>query len=284
MKINSINSLLAPSFYNVKNKNMQPLVQFRGTYTDVFEKSFQNPDENVPFGVDKSLLKKSKFHLRYKLQNCSQDIVEAAKETAKLTKTFKKALDKEYGKENYVVVSIGTSPALIGKGLELMGTDVRYVPISGIRFLHPEECPPETVKKKMGKNYLKFLNSIGLNKDKVNKDDRKYILCDYTASGNSLKFAHYVATDVLGMDKDKIVSLSLNDFLKQYLKDQEDEKQLRVLYNYISNYLSCQNAEYYSDVPHVDCKELPNFDLSMARLMGMSHKTDKFDMALRCFL
>ena len=109
-------------------------------------------------------------------------------------------------------------------------------------------------------------------------------MCDYTASGRSLSLADYVANNVLGIKRDKIEPLSLNEFLSEYVESNGNDEQIYLLDDYIDRYLANQNAAKYSDVPHLDYRELPAFDLDVLKIMGMKEDSQKFDEALRCYL
>ena len=257
---------------------------FKALSLDTFEKRAANKKQNVPFGVDKSLIKGLHPFLKTEVSKYPYDIVRAAKDTAQMTKITKKALDGKYGKDNWVFVSIGTSPALIGKGLELLGEDVRYVPISGIRYTRMGHKNKDMIREKMGQSYIEYLNSIGLSKEKIAKDKRKYIICDFTSLGTSLNNAEDVAKNVLNIDEDKIAAVSINDLLSDYSNAHCSSKTQKCVADYINNYFVHQEAEDYGNIPHIDYKELKSFNLEEAVKKGANLDAEAFERALRYYL
>ena len=136
MRINSIN----PFYINYNKCSEKPLIN-RGLNCDVFEKSisFEGNKKNSynPFGVDKSCIEKSKNQdavFKF-IGPLPYGIVEVSYPSVHSAIQMKEYFDEEYGKDGWAFVSIGTSPAGIGKALEFMGEDVRYVPISDLRYL-----------------------------------------------------------------------------------------------------------------------------------------------------
>ncbi|MDD3722657.1 MAG: hypothetical protein PHW92_09245 [Lutibacter sp.] len=122
------------------------------------------------------------------------------------SKIVKDNLDKMYP-NGYVFVSIGRSPAVIGKALECQGVDVRYCPISELRY----SFPPEDVLKKRTEPYKKYLESIGLSPDEIEKHPEKtYVFVDYEFSGTTLKNFERLFTFLMGKQLPNVVFKSLN--------------------------------------------------------------------------
>ena len=117
----------------------------------------------------------------------------------------KNYLDKKYGKDGYVVITIGRSLSSIGKvlGYKIGEDRVKNIPLSEAKK-YLDDSFIEKEKRNGGIAALKkFLNSIGLNKEKIEQSDKRYIIMDYCNSGKSLKGATKLLTrdDVLGNRK-----------------------------------------------------------------------------------
>ena len=122
MKIQSINPLY--QYKNIPiNNNFANKVNNASTQ-DTFITSFKAKDERVTL-ANKALSKQNKLDINsYKNLSLKEKFAihtttllstkEQAKETVKIAKFLKDTLDKDYGKNKYVFVSIGTSPACIG--------------------------------------------------------------------------------------------------------------------------------------------------------------------------
>ena len=118
-----------------------------------------------------------------------QEATTAAKDTLPIAQKIKDFLDKKFGKGKYTFVSIGRSPVMVGRTLECMGVETKYVPISG---LHPRynvdgEMVDNTLSYMILNKYIEYLKSIGLSRQKIKKSDKKFIFYDYTSSGDTLR-------------------------------------------------------------------------------------------------
>lgn len=125
--------------------------------------------------------------------------------TIEIGKAYAKKMNELYP-QGYMFVSIGRSPALIGKMLEFQGVDVKYCPISGLRG-HNDDF-----SQKMIIEYKKYLQSIGLSKDAVVKSDKPIIFTDFTNCGKSLgRFQDLLQRSEINITEDeKVKFLSLN--------------------------------------------------------------------------
>lgn len=209
-------------------------------------------EKKFPFCVDKRHLEDIKDNPN---PSCDEDYapikisaLNNAQAGVQIGRHLKEYYDATYGKEKYVIVSIGTSPAPAAKAMEYMGTDVRYVPISGLG--HVKITDKAQIDKYMTKDYKSFLDSIGITKEKIEDDDKQYIFLDYTYSGKTLENINFVLREGLGIDERKFSCDSLNDVLNKYLKTAQGMHT-----NYINK---CINSEIGEDcgIPHIEYNRL----------------------------
>ena len=260
MKINPIKFHNILNFYPAINR----VPSFCGLKEDVFEKQTEN--SNTPYGVDNSIKKMSKNSNGRVLDYItSGGMRQMAEETYEMAKLAEKRFDKKYGENNYIIVSIGTSPAGIAKSLELRGHDVRYLPISEIRNARPAKVLRYMSSDKHPE-YMEYLDFIGIRKDEINESKKPYLFIDYTVSGKTLgaleKFAYQN-----GVDPKKARFLSINDELDKYTSGNL-RKNARVR-QYFNDYCLTQTIGRFSGIPHI-----PFYETS---LIAESNKDPYFD-------
>ena len=209
----------------------------------------------VPFGVEESILKRPDRIQKIKINKIPLGCRELAKETVYLANLTEKMLDEEYGKDNWVFVSIGTSPAGIGKALQIMGHDVRYVPITA--FGRMNDASYLSGQKGAG-DYKNFLDKIGLNKETISKDKRDYVVCDYTASGDTLDNVQFVARNKLGIDDENVDYVSINNALEHYAIDNYSIRDFNKVEEYIERHMGFETIGEICGVPHLHYKNLEN--------------------------
>ena len=249
---------------------------------DVFEKNTninlnQTNNTNVPFGVDQELKTKTDINLD-NLPQVSGRTTDIAHDTVKVAKLMKVMLDSTYGKGNYTFVSIGTSPAGVGKALELMGEDVRYLPISSLAYMDKSDVVKYGDIEKHPE-YKNFLHSIGISKKEINKGKKDFVFCDYTFSGKTLKILENMARKA-GLREDKAHFISMNDSLLEFF---QNERQRKPLNEYFEEYCLSQVMEDYAGIPHVDYNETKNID-SIIKNRKKSKLDKKFELLLQYFI
>lgn len=137
--------------------------------------------------------------------------------------TIESVFDKQYGKGNYVVISIGRSLSSISKLLEhRIGKDnVKNIPLSSVEGFYHSCADIEDYRGRVNdmvylegfNSYKRYLDSIGLDKQTVETSGKNYIIMDYAASGKSLKGAYTILTidELLGNKKRNITMASMRD-------------------------------------------------------------------------
>lgn len=112
----------------------------------------------------------------------------------------------------YTFISIGRSPAVIGKALEYQGIDVKYCPISELSssMFNAKDMILKFKQEKVIK-YKNYLDSIGLSSEEIKKSKKSYIFVDYTKSGDSLKiFKVLLERPEIGISSNNVQYKSLN--------------------------------------------------------------------------
>ncbi|MCD7878467.1 MAG: hypothetical protein LUG16_00870 [Candidatus Gastranaerophilales bacterium] len=191
-------------------------------------------------------------------------IIKAAESNYELGLVLKKYLDKIYGEDKYVFVSIGTSPAGLARVLEFSGTQTKYLPISKIR--KPDSMKLSEYKNgdmKL-KNYGDFLKKQKITKEDINNSEKKYLFVDYESSGNSLKnFQKLLDVNYDIKENDKIKFLSLNTIMQMMCTSEsfspfKQERLLKDMDSYMFHYLQCHYIEDFAGIPHCSIKKLEN--------------------------
>ena len=289
MCINSINQIFPVNFSGLDKKSASlPFCDFNN---DVFEKRTEGVSivnsrikenskrQRVPFGVNKDIASLGKERIGQTVEKASRRNKLAAERTVLMAKTTEKIFDKKYGKNNYVVVSIGTSPAGIAKGLELMGHDVRYAPITNLENMYDytfDECYKISEIFDPNKKYKNFLDSIGLNKNEIKKDKKHYVVIDYTDEGICLETVQKVAKNVLGIESSNVHYLSINDELENYADENGSESLQKEVKTYKNCYFQMSFMELFAGIPHLNCRNLDEID----NLLSQNKTIDDFNFEI----
>lgn len=255
MQINHINQIYKN--FNINFGSKSPGSKFRtGLSEDVFEKTCYGNlhTKSIPFssGADYiRYIRTGSKETELKLSNISKETKEAAEKSLKAAIAMKGQFDKEFGRDNYVFVSIGTSPAGIARGFEFLGVETKYIPISGVgRTMYNVD---ELLEIQDTKEYAKFLDSIGLTKEQTERNGKHLIFCDYTSEGTTLRAAEYVAREVRNLPEDKLHFRSVQEVLK---KASETEEEKEFFEQYVIDYLRDLKIEKYSNTPHLECTDV----------------------------
>ncbi len=150
-------------------------------------------------------------------------------------------MSKHFGDfKDYTILSIGRSLATCCETLRHMGADIKFLPMSGLR----ENNSIYKITPRGVAAYGKYLSSIGLSKEQIrNNPTHKYIIMDYTCTGNSLKNAHEFLT------LEELLSKAPN------IETLKTEDCLDWIYNGI---LSGQLLKMYSPIEQLHLGELEN--------------------------
>ena len=131
--------------------------------------------------------------------------------------------DRQFGKNNYVVITIGRSLSSISKALEVkIGEDnVKNIPLSAANELFTtgeslddyERCLKSLTDLHGFNTFKQYLSSIGLDKETIENSGKQYVIMDFAASGRSLAGAYTILTsnELLGNKKRNITTASMAD-------------------------------------------------------------------------
>lgn len=197
---------------------------------------------------------------------CSEYIRQKAKNTsfvnskpedvAKIIVALKKGFDNKYGKNNYRIISIGTSPAVLAEGLKNIGADVAFMPISCLRDCEavgdiPLEVAVDRASKYRNlKTALKYLKQQGVSSRQTEKDGKVNILFDYSSTGGTLfKISNILqnsAETKIPKEYLKIESLG-NAIMKSFGCESEENKKIADIF---MSDVFFEAAEMVGNVPH----------------------------------
>ena len=109
---------------------------------------------------------------------------------------IKTCLDSEFGSGKYKVITIGQSLSSIGKvlGYKIGEENVINLPMSQTSKYQFMVTIQELEQDGSISRYREYLKKLGLEKNKIEKSDKQYILMDYCLSGKSLRGATKLLT------------------------------------------------------------------------------------------
>ncbi len=198
-----------------------------------YYEQFKKEKEQERRMLSKEYFKKDPTETEQELIECFIKIFTEPKDAAKCALTLKKTYDNDYGKKNYRIISVGTSPAFITQIMPSLGCEVIYLPISNI------SDGVEKANSTKLSQISKYLKDKGINNEKTN------IILDYVNNGGSIYNCKRII-EQLGIDKDKIVLSSLFDELANSDNYKEEELE-KIFYD-----VAYEKVENFSNVPHFD--------------------------------
>lgn len=155
--------------------------------------------------------------------------------------------------EGYVFVVIGRSHAVIGKALEYQGIDVKYCPMSNLRYFDNNLFKEKLLSEKMKGgllSYNKYLKEIKLSEEEIKKNNKKYIFTDYTRTGTSLiNFKYLINSPEINISSPNILYKSLND-------DILNPDNSNLLKSKLKHYFKRNVFKDYSPFEKLDCEDL----------------------------
>ena len=168
------------------------------------------------------------------------------KDVATCAIAMKRNLDDEFGEGKYRIISIGTSPYQMTQAMEYLGSEVIYVPISGLRGFNGEE--------ESYKDYVNFKRVMEYLKTKIPKDNKDAILIDFTYSGKTLRTFASVVEEAGIIPFDRINTRSLLLFAHDCLLNISDKKDapLDDFYFYLQEDMYYSAVANISNVPHFE--------------------------------
>lgn len=280
MYVNSISNLYP---CNINNLSKRTSIPFSGLFADIFtikdkeayNKKLAEKVLNKTDKVDLDFYNKTTTKERSIIpQTISGKMREVADYNFQVGVEFKKYLDKKYGKDKYVFVSIGTSPAGIGKVLQYMGAEVKFLPISA---LNADDAYETLAKDEKGKRaYKKFLNEQGISTENIKNSDKQYLFYDYAYRGITIKRFEEVLKNIFDVDTDldNVHFIKLNDEIPSVQRNSLWLTR-QVSDDYIDKYLRFPFVERYAGMPHLKYTELDKIN---------DVKNEKHDLETKKFI
>lgn len=289
------NSAIKSTFYPYysSQKLKFPNTSFCGLTTDKFERS----KEVSNYQKAKNLLSSTKkiTPLEYRKLTPAQisavnnyETKEAVDDNIAVALPLKDFLDKKYGKDKYVFVSIGTSPAPLGRVFEFSGVETKYLPISDLRYSTGYR---DVVEAEYFYDYEKFLEEQGISKKNIEDSKKTFVFYDFTASGKTLRIFRDLMLKHLGLPEKQTDFRSLNedilalrDEIRKIKPDVITDRKLLKKFNikdpsfansYIGNYLAFSESSKYGGIAHLDYRnfyqlnDAKNFESKSAKIYNL---------------
>lgn len=210
--------------------------------------------------------------LKARTETLFQNEFEAMCDMAELTEKW---LDKMYGKDNWVFVSIGRSLEGLADALAYKGHDTKILPISGIHSLNL--TADEIAHQEDFKIYEKFLKKNGISKSAIEKDRRHYVFADYCYSGATIQTVKKLLKYNLGIDSKNV---DFKDFVALY-KDAYSEasaKRKCTKPSKIENMLTLCDFKSFCRTARVECSDLASVTQSQTVEQPLNSKLFHFKL------
>lgn len=212
MKIQSINRIYFPTYkkasfeekkevnFCAKKENKNPKekisikeILFKKAFEEVYFMEFLDKKGKLTKEEISEIFKKHPLTLiqSCKIAEMNEEKIKTAPETfAKSALNLKRYFDKKY--KDYTIVSVGTSPAIFTEQMQLLGSDIIFLPITGLREEYEEYTGrnilkpgrPKELKYSNLQRCLNYLSAKGLG-EFTRKDNKKIIILDYMSTGNT---------------------------------------------------------------------------------------------------
>ena len=186
-------------------------------------------------------------------ESCGYDVRMAASYSVDMGIELEKYFSDMFGKDDWTYVSIGNSPAGIGRVLQFMGIETRFLPISNLKNV-PSFTDLSEYDDKFPQ-YGEFLKEQGLTQEKINETGKTYLFTDYVYTGRSIKTFKKMMMDKFGITSPKVLYPTLNAHLEKAISD-EDSALGYYRREYIRKYLRDARIEQYVGIPHIKIEEL----------------------------
>lgn len=230
---------------------------------DEFFKTFLNKKGKISKKEYAEIIKKhpSAIIKAQKLLEKEKPTQSSPKEVAQAARKLKEKYDKEY-KNGYIIASIGTSPSPITEVMSVLGSDVIFIPASGLgrietskNYIFRNQYP--TVASRLT-NVQHIINYAKKNGIKRNRKET-LILLDYCNSGTSLSNLCDIFIEEKLYTPERIHDKSiLNDLIETTnLKVHNSDFRLEEYAN-IAHDMYYSNSEKVSNVPHFYVYEQEN--------------------------
>ncbi len=175
---------------------------------------------------------------------------------AKAAIAIRKMVDCERKIDDPRIISIGTSPAAIANVMELMGSDVTYLPISGFSgFYSSYTYDDDDImgmfkdQSRNAKTCFEYLKSKGFEGDCGGKP---VIILDYSDSGNTLYNTRLMLEERNNIKRDDIITFPVGKILSAYSQIFDSELLSRKEQFELDRNMFYEHVAKISSTPHFE--------------------------------
>lgn len=243
-----IDKITTNSFSTINSDYQKPK---DNTWSFLYENNDNQSEYNYAKGIQGDL------YGIVKPYNCTQIDTPQTQDDIKniltITEIIEKSLTEKFP-EGFKIIGIGRSPSLIIELLKAKGYDAKSCPISNLSNGEYDITGQYGYLKQLNtddiKEFNKYLQSIGITKEKINSSKQPTIFVDYTRTGESLRsFKNLLARKEIGINSnDNVKFLSLN----KDLIPQDNMEYSKLIDKYWEN-LGIKN---YSFMPRLDISNI----------------------------
>lgn len=183
-----------------------------------------------------------------KRDNIYNSLFQKPHNTATFVRDLKEEFDKKYGKGDYVIISVGTSPAFLTESMASLGTDIISLPVTGVRGIsgyhssNYERCKKDYPKVSVVADYLK--NKLS---SEEFKNKSKVLILDYVSWGKTINFIKNIVEDYCEIPAKKVKTCNLTEFTENLYGYSKSKK--------YAGDISRQKVEYIANTPHYNVRE-----------------------------
>jgi len=199
--------------YAPVNKNSDRAVSPAFTGLNIMNRLFPPIRKFKNFSISE-YSKLSKSELKYLREEYSKIIPEEDKNFMnnievlhdRITDILKRDYDEKYGEGKYVVIPVGRSVSSICKvlGYKIGETNVRRLPMSCTQIYNNDHSLTSALQSPKLKNFVFYLEGLGLSDDHLTFSQKKYILLDFCITGKSLTGVEKLFSKIID-NQDKLV-------------------------------------------------------------------------------
>ena len=199
--------------------SMRGILTKKNNDEESFYKDFISRQGKTTLEECEDIIKNHPFTLYKCHETCDKevDLHLSPTDIAQMAIGLKNYYDKIYDND-YTVVSMGTSPALICEVMQNLGAKVIFLPISGLKNMgdishHPMRnvYPTYASRYENINTLMKYATKKGISK----KDAGKILILDYTYTGVSLNIMRKILEERGDIPKENIIARSLTEDIEK---------------------------------------------------------------------
>ena len=228
---------------NIQDRKFQDFLNKKGKVTI---EEYRDIEKNSPAII----LQARKF-----IEKEAKDIM-PPEVNAKAAIAIKNTLDERFKSTGYTLISMGTSPASITETMQAIGSEVIFIPVSGLNlYINYSFTPYEDHNISRYPNISKILKYLEKKGVKSKKEDSKpYVLTDFCITGKSLSTMYDLIIEHNKVPKKSIkrsdIALLLYNAREHYLEKKSNSPLTKEDIKLIIEKIVQQNIEKIANVPH----------------------------------